>query len=470
MPSKNLSVGKGISLCVVGLCLSLTYGIEQRRRPPMPPSERWSDSYHLDSAPSASHLYLGTGYLESPLSLAWWSRERQDVRESSQAKSRAKLDTEKMKTFSDLFASDKVKPEEKIASRLEADYYRATFLEAQGDYSGALEIFDSLSKKGGGPFIDMKKAGCLLQVNRKEEGMAVCEKILQDLPDSPLVLLNAGSIFLRAGAYDRAETCFKTAAELDPRTRSAQVDFARYCVSQGRLEEARSLYEAFLSVPMQKRFMEPNIELAEVMRRQGNVTDAVELLRTLSKAQPRTWSIQMPLARLLASQGLFEEALTEVRQMLSVNPGDKEALQTMALIDLQAGKFEESNTAIDLLLKIDPEDGRSLSLMGDLRYMEKRFDEAEALYRQALARIPSLSGASNNLAWLLLEQNKDLKEAKTFAQQATVFDTRNATYFETLAQILNKMGETEEARAAAARAEAIKAAAPSASLSTPPSP
>lgn len=61
--------------------------------------------------------------------------------------------------------------------------------------------------------------------------------------------------------------------------------------------------------------------------------------------------------------------------------------------------------------------------MGNVHMKQKNFDRADDYFRKALAREPSMYRIQNNLAWVLVKQNRRLKEAvrrARFAIQSTV--------------------------------------------------
>jgi tetratricopeptide (TPR) repeat protein len=75
------------------------------------------------------------------------------------------------------------------------------------------------------------------------------------------------------------------------------------------------------------------------------------------------------------------------------------------------------------------------------------FAGAQAAYRRALARQPDLADARNNLAELLADHGGDLNEAVDLARQC-VKDAPSASYYDTLADILGRAKNYDQALAA----------------------
>lgn len=70
---------------------------------------------------------------------------------------------------------------------------------------------------------------------------------------------------------------------------------------------------------------------------------------------------------------------------------------------------------------------------------------AEESYRQALAMQPNSTLAQNNLAMVLVQRGRDMDLALDLAQAAAGSDPKNPTYQDTLARVLSRAGQHDEA-------------------------
>lgn len=86
-----------------------------------------------------------------------------------------------------------------------------------------------------------------------------------------------------------------------------------------------------------------------------------------------------------------------------------------------------------------------LAALGNAYRQLKQSDRAEALYREAISNDPRLARAYNNLAYLLVEERRDLAEAARLARQAIVLDPANPLYLDTLGTILLQQQDGKEA-------------------------
>jgi Flp pilus assembly protein TadD len=81
---------------------------------------------------------------------------------------------------------------------------------------------------------------------------------------------------------------------------------------------------------------------------------------------------------------------------------------------------------------------------------------AEDLYRRGLKIKPDQPEALNNLAYLILLRNGDLNEAKRMIARAVELAPSNASFYDTLGRVQNKLGERDAAIASFKKAIAIE--------------
>jgi tetratricopeptide (TPR) repeat protein len=86
-----------------------------------------------------------------------------------------------------------------------------------------------------------------------------------------------------------------------------------------------------------------------------------------------------------------------------------------------------------------------LSLEGDLHYRKKDFDASYACYEEALKLSPDDPLLLNNYAYFLAEGDKDLKKALKMIMKVIETESGNATYVDTYAWVLYKMGKYRDA-------------------------
>ena len=120
------------------------------------------------------------------------------------------------------------------------------------------------------------------------------------------------------------------------------------------------------------------------------------------------------------------------------------AMAAMELKDYQVADAELKKAMIlagnDNELKV-----QVMSMQGDLKYRMKDYDACYGYYEEALALSPDDPLLLNNYSYFLAEGGRDLKKALRMAERVMQLDGENATYIDTYAWVLYKLGKYREA-------------------------
>ncbi|HSA91767.1 MAG TPA: tetratricopeptide repeat protein, partial [Terriglobales bacterium] len=112
------------------------------------------------------------------------------------------------------------------------------------------------------------------------------------------------------------------------------------------------------------------------------------------------------------------EAEAALQKALELNRNSLEALQTLAGLQLARGETDKAMASYQRYIEANPRDARAYVLLGSLEQHRNNAARAEELYRKALSAQPENPMAANNLAYLLLEQGRDIDVALSLAQIA----------------------------------------------------
>jgi tetratricopeptide (TPR) repeat protein len=125
--------------------------------------------------------------------------------------------------------------------------------------------------------------------------------------------------------------------------------------------------------------------------------------------------------------------------------GDTDAIRYAVALE-EAGHLDEAEAIYLQLLDTDRESGLVWLNLGNVRLERGLTNEAQVAYRRALELEPDQPDALNNLAWLLLESNSDLNQARDLALRAVSLGGPDPYLsLETLGRIHRVMGHCEEA-------------------------
>ena len=159
--------------------------------------------------------------------------------------------------------------------------------------------------------------------------------------------------------------------------------------------------------------------------------------------------IQLQLGDLLFSEGKYVDSLDAYRNSLKAAPSDSVRRPRMGVISsaLRVAEFDLARQEAEKLYKADPKRPDSMTLYGDAMWSMGLFEEAETLYRDALAAAPSLARGHHGMAKSLAARTH-LDEAMNEAQAALQLSPRDLEIHHTVGAIFERMHKYEEAAGA----------------------
>ena len=160
-------------------------------------------------------------------------------------------------------------------------------------------------------------------------------------------------------------------------------------------------------------------------------------------------AVQLQLGTLLFEETRYAEALQAFRRAADA---DDRSISVPARIGvvrsaLRIGEFTEAQREAVLLKDEAVFNPEALTVHADALWSAGNFDEAEAQYREALARVPGLSRALHGLARAQASHNQ-LDEAMNTAQAALRESPRDPEVHHTVGAIWERMRRYEQAAAA----------------------
>jgi Tfp pilus assembly protein PilF len=179
-----------------------------------------------------------------------------------------------------------------------------------------------------------------------------------------------------------------------------------------------------------------------------------ECLHAWQARDPRSTLPPQVIANVRLARGQVNEAIDGLTSALKSHPGDIGLRVTLGTAYSAGGKSAEAGPHLEAGLA-DP-NTRLAALLGLGDLAARAGDDARALgrYREALALSPAHPVASNNIAWVLAEQERDLPEALRLARVAAA-DPEYTDAQDTLGWVLYKRRELGPAIVALKRARTL---------------
>ena len=217
------------------------------------------------------------------------------------------------------------------------------------------------------------------------------QQAMQRAPQSPAPFVQMGNIELIQKHYDQALTFYQQALDKDPS-------------SGDGLSGVMNTY--FVQKQFDKAIAAANAQIAK----SPNNANFYDLLGTA----------------LFNGKKDLPGAEAALRKAVELDKNNADALEKLGKVQVQEGSADKALALYQQSIKDNPREVNFYILSGELYESKKDWDHAKSMYQQALSISPDHPLASNNLAYLILEQGGNVDVAMGLAQTARRGDARLA--------------------------------------------
>jgi tetratricopeptide (TPR) repeat protein len=181
----------------------------------------------------------------------------------------------------------------------------------------------------------------------------------------------------------------------------------------------------------------------------GLIAAASLVIRADVTPSSQSSEIQLQLADILFSEGKYLDSLEAYRNSLRDAAPDNSRRPRMGVIAsaLRVAEFGLARAEAEKLYKADPTGPDAMTLYGDALWSSGLFQEAEVMYRDALAASPDLARGHHGLAKALAARSR-LDDAMKEAQAALRLAPRDLEVHHTVGTIFERQHKYEEAAGA----------------------
>jgi len=186
-----------------------------------------------------------------------------------------------------------------------------------------------------------------------------------------------------------------------------------------------------------------------IMAASAVVVAASLVIRADATPSSQASEIQLQLGDLLFSEGRYLDSLDAYRNALKTAPSDAVRRPRVGLISsaLRVAEFDLAREEAQKLHDAEPRNPLSMTLYADALWSSGLFEEAEVLYREALAAAPDLARGHHGMAKALVARSH-MDEAMNEAQAALRLAPRDLEIHHTVGTIFERMHKYEEAAGA----------------------
>jgi cellulose synthase operon protein C len=226
---------------------------------------------------------------------------------------------------------------------------------------------------------------CLAEMALKNYGDAQrdAEEGMQRAPQSPAPYVQMGNVQFVQKHYPDAEKYFQQALDKDP-------------------SSADGLSGLMNTYAVQKQFDKAIAAANAQIAKSPNNSNFYDLLGTA----------------LLTGKKDLPGAEAALHKAIDLDKNNTDALEKLGQVQVQEGATDQALALYQQSIKDNPREAHFYILSGVLYESKQSWDQAKAMYQQALSIQPDEPLASNNLAYLMLEQGGNVDVALAMAETA----------------------------------------------------
>ncbi len=286
---------------------------------------------------------------------------------------------------------------------------------SQGNASAALTAADAATRAmpDDARLVSAQAQACIA-AREYDQALAILGKLTATRPDAVEPLQQLARVQLALHRPDQARQALQQAARLAPKSADVQADLARFEISAGKPAEAQ--------------------QIARRLQQQQPSNALGWLLEGEAAASSASWA---------SAEAAYNTAIAK--------PGGaaKAAIGLHAVLS-KAGKSQQADAFAARWLRERPKDAEFAQYLGDQALLAQDYGRAESLYQAVLRLRPDSAVTLNNLAWAA--HNLGRPGALGFAERAAQLRPMEPAFLDTLAQLLEKANQLDQALQREARA------------------
>ena len=369
---------------------------------------------------------------------------------------------------------------------LEVNSILAGLYAEKGDSEKADSLFTILSRVGAlSDDMFLMMISELVRKGALEEAAARTERLIEQEPGEIKYRALLADIYYEGGQNERGDSIYKSIIEEDPENIENQLIYLVNLVQKKEYKDVsgflNSIFESDI-VEKERKIAVAGRLISDTAYVKDNSGSLEESISILEKKYPDDEEVKSLKPTMYETAGRKEEAIKSYEELIAGGArsfyfkeqlillyAEKQEYRKLynlagsyskennmsilgkvyyAIAAMELGEYEvaesELNKAMILAGNNDVLKVQVLSMMGDLMYRMNKPQEAYGYYEDALKINPDEVLILNNYAYFLAEGDRDLKKALKMAEKVMQTDGENATYIDTYAWVLYKMGRYKE--------------------------
>lgn len=269
------------------------------------------------------------------------------------------------------------------------------------------------------------------------------ERVLQLSPSDPSARLVRTAAWAVQGQFNLVRPELARMAREFPNLREVQVQTALLALSEKRYTEAERLFRGqYTPGSADLRALRGLVETAFAQRAPEKALQLVQQEVSSGNTAAATLELFASTAR---RAGRPEAALSTYQTLMDRFPQQARYFTAHGMLAGNMGDRAAAIRSLERALELAPQDATAPAMLGSVYAADGQTDKAIAAYRASLKLAPGNLFASNNLAYLLAENGRDLDEALALAQNAVQRGGGDPMYADTLGFVYMKRGQVDAA-------------------------
>ncbi len=281
---------------------------------------------------------------------------------------------------------------------------------AEGEWRSAVRLNSSLT--------DAEKALAAAQM-RNSEWDALAEtssQIINQQPKNPEGYALRAIAEINRKQVSEGESDLQKAMEVAPDSPVGYIQMGNLRASQNRAADALKFYE--LALDHDPNSAEALMGIANVYLSQKQPDKAIARVQAQLSRQSGNGNFHYILGSLLTDKRDYAGAEAELKRAIDLDKANVNALLKLGQVEVARGAVDQAIATYQASAQNNPGDIRFYILTGELYEAKKDWDKAKDAYQKALQIQADNPLASNNLAYVMLEQGGNVDVALSMAQIA----------------------------------------------------
>ena len=318
----------------------------------------------------------------------------------------------------------------------------ADIYQRYGDTEQALTLYEkaySYDNKDGYALEKLIKS--YIVNNEQGKAEATLTSYLNQHTDNVKARIMLGDLYLSINQPHKAIEVYKIASAKSTRNTQALIRLAKAQMAiDNRLGAIKSLNKA---IALDDENLQPMLILFDITLKQGDKVRAKQLIYSIKKLSPQQPLANLLTAKLAMQSKQYKQAEIAYQQALNKQENQQAVLGLFQALSLQ-GKYSQADKLLRNWLKKYPNDiVADIALAENYAYIGK-LDDVIAMYDKLFKKYDRLPILLNNAANILYQAGQK-KIALNYAQEAYKKVPNNTAIIDTLAWILSRNGDYQQA-------------------------